>query len=189
MPLPVKDCWADELEALLVKDALAAAAPLDWGAKLTVKDTLLPAARVTGRARPLTLNSDVLMLASVIVMLEPLAVSEAVKLLLCPTVTLPKLIMAGLTANWPETVAVPAMEMVSAGLDASETTEIDPVALPPEVGAKTAPKVKLCPALRVRGRLNPVTRKPVPEALAWVTVTLEPPVLVRVSDRVLVLPT
>src|SRR5713226_1107113 len=81
------------------------------------------------------------------------------------------------------------MEMVSVGSEASDTTEIDPVALPPEVGANTVPKVKLCPALKVRGRLSPVTLKPVPETLAWVTVTLVPPVLVRVSDKVLVLPT
>ena len=66
-------------------------------------------------------------------------------------------------------------------------TEIDPVALPPEVGAKTAPKVKLCPAANIKGRVNPVTLKPVPEALAWVTVTLELPVLVKVSDKVLML--
>src|SRR5713101_5763229 len=189
VPLPVRDCWADELEALLVKAALADAAPLDWGAKLTVNEMLLPAARVTGRESPLTVNSDVLMLAPVIVMLEPPAVRDADKFLLCPTVTLPKFNVAGLTDNWPETVVVPAMEMVSVGFAASEITEIDPVALPPEVGANTVPKVKLCPALKVRGRLSPVTLKPVPETLAWVTVTLVPPVLVRVSDKVLVLPT
>jgi hypothetical protein len=111
-------------------------------------------------------------------MLEPLAVSDADRLLLCPTVTLPKLNVDGLTANWPATVAVPAMEIVKVELDASETTEIDPVALPPDVGANTAPKVKLCPALKVRGRLNPVTLKPVPETVAWVTVVV-PPVLVK----------
>ena len=43
------------------------------------------------------------MLAPETVMLDPLAVSEPLKLLLCPTVTLPKLNVAGLTANWPET--------------------------------------------------------------------------------------
>ena len=78
------------------------------------------------------------------------------------------------------------MEMVSVELAASEITEIDPAALPPEVGAKTAPKVKLCPALKVRGKVRPVTLKPVPETLAWVTVTAVLPVLVKVSDRVLV---
>ena len=79
--------------------------------------------------------------------------------------------------------------MVSVGLEASDATEIEPVALPPAVGANTAPKVKLCPGLRERGRLNPATRKPAPETVALPTVMLEPPVLVRVSDRVLVPPT
>ena len=39
----------------------------------------------------------------------------------------------------------------------------------------------------MRGKVNPVIRKPVPETLAWLTVTVLLPVLVRVSDRVLVL--
>ena len=99
MPLPVKDCGTDELDALLVNDALAAAAPLDCGVKLTVNDTVLPAARVTGKEMPLTVNSDVLILAPVTVMLEPLALSDADRLLLCPTVTLPKFSVAGLTAS------------------------------------------------------------------------------------------
>ena len=34
-----------------------------------------------------------------------------------------------------------------------------------------------------------MARKPVPETLAWVTVTLDPPVLVRVSDWVPLPPT
>jgi hypothetical protein len=74
-------------------------------------------------------------------------------------------------------------------LAASETTEMDPVALPPVVGANTVPKVKLCPAVKVRGKLNPVIRKPVPETLARLTVTVLFPVLVKVSDKVLVLVT
>ena len=65
--------------------------------------------------------------------------------------------------------------------DASETTEIDPVKLPPEAGVKVVPKVKLCPGLRVKGRFNPLVLKPVPETLAWVMVTSAPPELVRVS--------
>ncbi len=99
VPPPVRDCWTDELEALLVKAALAEAAPLDWGLKVTVNDTLLPAASVIGRESPPTVNSDVLMLAPVIVMLEPPAVRDADRLLLCPTVTLPKFNVPGLTAN------------------------------------------------------------------------------------------
>ena len=87
------------MEALLTNDALAEAAPLDCGVKLMVNDTLLPAAKVTGSERPLTVNSEVLKLAAVTVMLEPLAVREAGKDLVCPTVTLPKFKAPGLIAN------------------------------------------------------------------------------------------
>ena len=64
-----------------------------------LNDTLLPAASVTGRESPLTVNSGVLMLAPVIVILELPAVRDADRFLLCPTVTLPKFNVAGLTAN------------------------------------------------------------------------------------------
>lgn len=60
---------------------------------------LWPAARVSGSEIPLTVNSEVLMLAAETVTPDPLAVSVVVRLLLCPTVTLPKFSVAGLTAN------------------------------------------------------------------------------------------
>jgi hypothetical protein len=63
-----------------------------------------------------------------------------------------------------------------------------PVALPPVVGAKTAPKVKLCPGARVFGKGNPLTLNPAPEGLTWEIVRLEPPELVKVSGRVLLFP-
>ena len=148
---------------------------------MTVNEALCPALRVSGSESPLMVNSEVVMPASETVMLEPVAVRVAVRLLLCPTTTLPKLNEAGLTANWPATVAVPARVIVRVGLEASETTEIDPVALPPEVGLNAAPKVKLCPGFKVMGRVNPVTLKPVPETWACVIVTLVPPELVKVS--------
>ena len=105
--------------------------------------TLWPAARVIGKESPLTVNSEVLRLAEVIVMLEPVAVSEAVMVLFCPTVTFPKFNADGPTANCPATVAVPTIEMVSVGFEASETTEIEPALFPPVVGVNTTPKVKL----------------------------------------------
>jgi len=108
-----------------------------------VNATLLPAARVTGRESQLIVNSEVLMLAEVTVILEPLAVSDAVMLFVWPTLTLPKLTADGPTANCPATVAVPTIEMVRVGLEASDTTEIDPDLLPPVVGVNTTPKVKL----------------------------------------------
>ena len=127
---------------------------------------LWPAARVRGRASPLIVNSEVLMLASVTVRPEPLAVSVPAKLLVCPTTTLPKLSAGGFSASCPETVAVPVREIVSLESEAFEITEIDPIAVPPEVGLNKIPKVKLCAGLRVRGRFNPVMRKGAPVTLA-----------------------
>lgn len=166
---------------MLVKAAEAAAVPLAWGVNLTLNDALWPAERVSGRDNPLTLNSGLVMPASVTVMLEPLAVRVPVRLLLCPTMTLPKFSVAGLTASWPLTVAVPAREMVNVALEASDRMEIVPLALPPVVGANKTPKVKLCPGLRVIGRDNPVTWKVLLGTLAWLMVTLAPPELVTVS--------
>lgn len=50
-------------------------------------------------------------------------------------------------------------------------------------------KVKLCPAEIVRGRVSPLIAKPVPVRVAWETVTLESPELVKVAVCVLLLPT
>jgi hypothetical protein len=70
-------------------------------------------------------------------------------------------------------------------LEASEVNEIVPVTEPADAGANVAPKVKLCPAIRVRGRFSPVMLNPLPPlSFACDTVTVVPPVFVRVSDCV-----
>ena len=78
---------------------------------------------------------------------------------------------------------MPDSEIVRVELEASETTEMLPLTLPAEAGEKTAPKVKLCPGVKVRGRFNPLRLNPEPLAAAWVIVTLDPPELVKVSER------
>ena len=49
-----------ELDALLAKEAVAEAAPLAPGVKVTVKDTGWLGVTVTGNERPLTENSEAL---------------------------------------------------------------------------------------------------------------------------------
>ena len=49
-----------ELDALLAKEAVAEAAPLAPGVKVTVKDTGWLVVTVTGNERPLTENSEAL---------------------------------------------------------------------------------------------------------------------------------
>jgi hypothetical protein len=48
---------------------------------------------------------------------------------------------------------------------------------------KVVLKVKLCPAVKVIGRLNPLMPNPAPVTLTCVTVMLEPPEFVSVSDN------
>jgi hypothetical protein len=81
-------------------------------------------------------------------------------------------------------VPLPDRGIVRDPLGAIETTEMLPVALPAELGVKVVPKVKLCPAVKIIGRVNPLMPKPIPVTLARVIVTLEPPELVRVSVNV-----
>ena len=60
MPVPVRVAALGELDALLAKEAVAEAAPLAPGAKVTVKDTGWLGVTVTGNERPLTENSEAL---------------------------------------------------------------------------------------------------------------------------------
>src|SRR5215472_9806988 len=78
-----------------------------------------------------------------------------------PTVTLPKLRLAGLGAS-SRVTPVPESETVAGELVALLTTERLPVTLPVAVGSKLAVKVVLFPALRVKGREIPATLKPAP---------------------------
>ena len=139
-PVPARAWVAGEFDALLATLKLAEAFPLDCGVKVAVKEALCPAAMVAGKVKPLTLNSAVLGVMEDTVTLDPDAVSVAVAALLDPTVTLPKLSVAGLTVNWLRTVPVPesGMERVVPEL----MTRL-PVALPLVCGANVIPKVKL----------------------------------------------
>ena len=63
-------------------------------------------------------------------------------LLLVPTITLPKLKLVGVTENVPGAAPLPVKEMAGKVLEASETTEMLPFALPDDWGAKVTLKVK-----------------------------------------------
>ena len=74
---------------------------------------------------------------------------------------------------------VPDKAIVRFGFEAFDTTETLPPTLPAEVGVKAAPNVKLCPGIRVMGKLSPLTLYGA-AVVAAVMVTLEPPELVKV---------
>ena len=84
--------------------------------------------------------------------------------LLLPTVTFPKLRLAGLAFRRRLT-PVPESDRVAGELLALLTTDRLPVTLPVAVGAKLAVKVVLLPALRVKGREMPAILKPAPATL------------------------
>jgi hypothetical protein len=98
-----------------------------------------------------------------------------------PNVTLPKLRLAGLAPRVPPETPVPDSAIVSVESEAFELMVTVPLALPPAWGANRTLNVVLCDALSVSGVVMPVSPKPVPLTEACETVTLDPPVLGRVT--------
>src|SRR5438552_4960120 len=99
VPLPVNDSLVGEFEALLAKEIVAEAVPLDCGVNVTVTALLCPAVIANGNDTPLRVNSDVLAEADDTVTFDPVALNVAVMFLLCPITTLLKSKVEGLTLS------------------------------------------------------------------------------------------
>jgi hypothetical protein len=110
-------------------------------------------------------------------------------LLVLPTVTLPKLTLAGLTPRRRLPTPVPERDTVAGELVALLTTEIVPLAEPAAVGANVIVKVALCPPARVSGTERPLVLKPEPVTVSPETTTLALPVSVSVAVWEALLPT
>jgi hypothetical protein len=74
-------------------------------------------------------------------------------------------------------------------LEAVEVILTLPLAEPLVVGEKSTVKEVLWPAFNVKGKASPLKLKPLPVAVAAEIVRLDPPVLVKVSDKLPLLPT
>lgn len=102
MPEPARLTTRGELGALLTTETLPVALPAEAGAYFTVNDVCCPAAIVIGADNPLIENPVPEALACEIV---TLAVPEFINvtdwLPLLPTLTEPKLTVAGLAPSWP----------------------------------------------------------------------------------------
>ena len=115
-PAPVAVNVDEGLVALLVSVKVADVEPLLPGLKFTPTEILFPAAIVTGKVMPLSVNSWLLVVAAEIVTAAVLAVNVAVLLEVVPTVTLPKLKLVGEIVRVPEVavwslvVALPILE-------------------------------------------------------------------------------
>ena len=164
--------------------------PAAAGAKTTLNDVVCPAGRVSGRVSPLKLNPVPLTVALEIVTLEPpVLVSVTATLGLLPIRTFPKSTLLGVAVRLPGDRPRPERAILSGELDAVETIASVPLTVPVAAGAKVAVNVTLWFGLRVAGKARPLMENPAPVTLAWEMVTVEPPVLVSVSDKLVLLPT
>jgi len=188
-PVPVSDSTAGEFPALLANESVPAAVPELVGENCTAMGTLWPAGMVNGKDIPLTVNSELVVVAEEITTLEPEALRVADIVVLDPTATLPRFALAGETAKVPPAVPLPKSGMVSALAPAFETTVRPPVAEPLVVGTKSIWNVRLFPGTNVTGGVNPVLAKAEPLVLADEIVSEAVPTLVSVSKTLPLLPT
>src|SRR5712664_1841794 len=145
VPAPLKDSATEPLTALLANVRVAEVLPEACGANVTPNETLCPEAIVSGKEIPLN-ESSVPVLRAEDTVTEPLlALKVAVFFRLEPTVTFPKLMLAGLTASWPGVTVLPESGIGTEGLAAFELIERAPLIVPvdDDSGANVTLKVKL----------------------------------------------
>lgn len=189
-PVPVNPIVSVGFDPFEVIVTLPLALPAAVGVNFTLNVALWPEVSVTGAVIPLRLKPVPLMLTCEIVTLAPpVFVTVSDSELLLPTVTLPKLRLAGFAPRVPGATPVPDKPIASVGFEAFEVSVTAPLALPAAVGVNTTLKLVLCPAARVIGTVTPVRVNPLPLTPTCEIVTLVPPVLVIVSDRDWLLPT
>ena len=104
--------------------------------------------------------------------------------MLPPTRTPKKVRLESLVLSTPALVVLAASGIAIVGLEASLRITRFPVADWLDEGVNVTLRLLLWPAPMVKGRLTPPTANPLPNALAFVIVMLELPVLVNVSERV-----
>jgi hypothetical protein len=189
-PVPESGMLKLESEPVEVTLTLPLAAPLAVGEKSTLNDVLWLAANVKGNDSPLKLNPVPLAEAAEIVRLvPPVLVRVSDKLELLPTCTLPNARLVGFAVSAPCVRPVPERGMLKLESEPVEVTLTLPLAAPLAVGEKSTVKDVLWPAVSVKGKDSPLKLNPVPLAEAAEIVRLDPPVLVRVSDKLKLLPT
>ena len=189
-PVPESGMLKFESEPVEVMLMLPLAAPLALGLKTIVKDVFWPAFKVTGSARPLKLNPGPLAVAAEIWrVVPPLLVRVSVRDFGVPTCTLPKAMLVGFAARDPCIMPVPESGMLKLESDPVEVTLTLPLAAPLALGLKVTVNDVLWPVANVKPGASPLKLNPVPLAAAAEIVRLDPPVLVKVSDKLVLLPT
>jgi hypothetical protein len=151
--------------------------PVADGANVTLRAAVCPGGTVVFAPTPLAVKP--VPVASTLLMMAfafPVFVSVTPSELVLPTRTLPKSKLAVLALRpGADVTALPLVEIASGELGASLTSEIDPVALPAELGVNTTLKVVFCPAAMLIGTVRPEMLNPAPVTLALEMVTLAVP--------------
>ena len=83
---------------------------------------------------------------------------------------------------------MPDNATLKVGFEAFEVIVTFPLAFPADWGVNLTVKLALCPAVKVNGAAIPVMVNPAPLIPTWEIVTVEPPVLVTVSESAWLLP-
>ena len=175
-----------------MKVSVAVSAPAVVGLNVTVKATFAPTGIVAGKDKPLIVNAGLLLVAAVMVTIEPAAVRLPEAVPLPPTDTLPTFSVAGLTEScpgWAVATPFPVSDSVEVAFDASLAIEAVALNVPTAVGENVTVTVVLCPAATVTGRLGATNWKSWLEIETLLTVTDAGPEFVATIDRVAVVPT
>ncbi len=180
-PVPARATTNGELSVLFTSGRLPEKLLAEAGVKPTVKAEEPPGGRESGNASPETLKpvpaSDAWVTLRFAV---PGLLMVSVWVLVTPTVTLPKLTLAGITEICGCT-PLPLSEIVAGELVALLATLRLPVALPAVAGAKLTVSVKLWPAARVTVPGKPLTVNPGPVMATCERLTLAVPVFVSAT--------
>lgn len=158
--------------------------------KVTLKDCCSPAGRSNGKLNPLIAKPAPLGVTCVTVRLEPpVFVRVSVSVNLLPTRIFPKFRLEELGVTVPAVCEPPESATLTVAVDPVFAMARFPVTVPDDAGVKMTVKPWLWPDARVSGKLNPLTLKPAPEGVTFVTVRLDPPELVIVAGLLWVFPT
>lgn len=177
-PVPAKETTSGELSVLFTSVRLPERLLAEAGVKLMVKAEEPPGGTENGNASPEKLKPVPISDACVTLRFAvPGFLMVTAWVLVKPTVTLPKLTLAGITEICGCT-PLPPSEIVAGELVALLTKLRLPVALPTVAGAKLTVSEKLWPAARVTAPLKPLTVNPAPVMAICERLTLAVPVFI-----------
>jgi hypothetical protein len=185
---PKVTCAVEPVDESLLIVIWPLAVPITVGRNCTCTVTAWVGFSVTGKLPPIIVNPAPVLAAELTVTgAVPVDVRVSDCIVAVFTVTLPKLKVAALTANWGLGAAVLVPLRVTCAVEPVDELLLIvtwPLALPVAVGRNWTCKVTACAGFSVTGKLPPTIVKPIPVIAAELTVTGAVPVDVSVSDCV-----